>query len=569
MTGPIPAVPSWRFDVTALWPQDSDGLIAVPVFADGGTPATGALAGLGIAGMPSRDELRRRGFNATCGEVLLIDVARPAGLEAGGAAQRSADGGGEARSQLQTIALFGAGEAQGTGSGGWRKAGAALSRSSRLAASCTVDLRGARPHSGPFVEGMRLAGYTYRAYKSAGPLPGGELARLGFDLVRLVVDEADLEAEAAAARRGRIIAQAVVRARDLVNSPPSDMTPRRLAETAEELASGNPHLSVEIWDEDRIEDERLGGLLGVSRGSDEPPRLIRLTYDPALHATAGRPAGAATAPDGEATPAGAATPTSPPKKIPTIYLVGKGITFDSGGLSLKPPRGMITMKTDMSGAAAVLCAVAAAADLDLPARAVAVVPAAENMPSGHATKPGDVLCARNGKTIEVLNTDAEGRLVLADGLSLAAEASPDAIIDVATLTGACVTALGPRIAGLMGNDDRLVAELRAAAERAGEAVWPLPLPAEYRAHIDSEIADVKNVGLAEGGAGAISAALFLQEFCGAGPWAHLDIAGPARSDGDDGELRKGGTGFGVRILVELLAGYLLAPDAAAPSLPAD
>jgi leucyl aminopeptidase len=232
--------------------------------------------------------------------------------------------------------------------------------------------------------------------------------------------------------------------------------------------------------------------------------------------------------------------------------VGKGITFDSGGLSLKSAGGMETMKTDMGGAAAVLAAFDAAALLGVPIRMTVLTPMTENMPGGRAVKPGDVLTARNGKTIEVLNTDAEGRLVLADALSLAAELEPDAIIDLATLTGAAVAALGTGIAALMGTDEALQDELRRASKRAGESLWPLPLPDEYRNHIDSEVADMKNIGRA-GQAGSISAALLLREFVGDSPWAHLDIAGPARSDEDARYLSKGGTGFGVRTLVALLS----------------
>ena len=285
-------------------------------------------------------------------------------------------------------------------------------------------------------------------------------------------------------------------------------------------------VTVEVWDEDRIAAERLGGLLGVARGSTQPPRLVRVEYRP---------------PD----------PIEIDGRVPHLALVGKGITFDSGGLSLKTATGMETMKTDMGGAAAVLGAVDAAAALGARIRITAITPLTENMPGGSATKPGDVLTTRNGKTIEVLNTDAEGRLVLADGLTLAAEAEPDAIIDLATLTGAAVVALGKEIAGLLGNDDDLIAQVRAAGDRAGEPLWPLPLPDDYRSHIDSEVADMRNVGR-PGQAGSIAAAMLLREFVGEVPWAHLDIAGPARSDENSRYLSQGGTGFGVRTLVALV-----------------
>jgi len=234
-----------------------------------------------------------------------------------------------------------------------------------------------------------------------------------------------------------------------------------------------------------------------------------------------------------------------------VALVGKGITFDSGGLSIKSAEGMEAMKTDMSGAAAVLGVMSALADLGVGTRVVGIVPAAENMPGGRATRPGDVLRIRNGTTVEVLNTDAEGRLVLADGLSLAAEEGVDAIIDLATLTGACVVALGKKVAGLMGNHPGWINQVHDAATRAGEAVWPLPLPVDYRKGLESEIADLRNIGRGRWG-GALTAGLFLKEFVGDVAWAHLDIAGPARSDDDEGYLTKGGTGFGVRTVLEVL-----------------
>ncbi|MHB1925111.1 MAG: leucyl aminopeptidase family protein, partial [Acidimicrobiales bacterium] len=268
--------------------------------------------------------------------------------------------------------------------------------------------------------------------------------------------------------------------------------------------------------------------------SEQEPRMVRLEYQPA-----GRPRA-------------------------TVALVGKGITFDSGGLSLKSGEGMMTMKNDMAGAAVVLGTMSVLAELDVPVRVIGFMPMTENMPGGRAIKPGDVLRARNGKTMEVLNTDAEGRLVLADGLSLAAEEKPDAIIDLATLTGAVVVALGRKIAGLMGNDEALVARVQSAGAQAGERYWPLPLPAEYRRDIDSQVADMKNIGNA-GQAGSIVAGLFLQEFVDDRPWAHLDIAGTAFGDTDQGYTSRGATGFGLRTLVELLTNWAPAPASARPT----
>ncbi len=282
---------------------------------------------------------------------------------------------------------------------------------------------------------------------------------------------------------------------------------------------------MEVWDEDRIVAERLGGLLGVAAGSVRPPRLVKVTYRPS-------------------------DPFEFDGRVPHLALVGKGITFDSGGLSLKPPSGMETMKTDMGGAAAVLAAVDAISALGGRIPITVWAPMTENMPSGSATKPGDVLTTRSGKTIEVLNTDAEGRLILADGLTLAVESEPDAVIDLATLTGAAIVALGKEIAGLFDNDEGLRDAVLTASSAAGEPAWPLPLYEDYGAHIESEVADMKNMGRT-GQAGSIAAALLLAEFVGDVPWAHLDIAGPSRTDDNRWYNTKGGSGFGVRTLVAL------------------
>jgi leucyl aminopeptidase len=247
----------------------------------------------------------------------------------------------------------------------------------------------------------------------------------------------------------------------------------------------------------------------------------------------------------------------------TLALVGKGVVFDSGGLSLKTASGMETMKTDMSGAAAVLAAMSGLQAMGVRHRVVAYTPMVENMPSGTAIRPGDVLRMRNGTTVEVLNTDAEGRLILADALALAASERADAIVDLATLTGACVVALGEKVAGIMGNNREWVDQVRAAADRVGEPVWPLPLPPEYRKMLDSEVADLKNVS-SGGYGGALTAGLFLETFTDDVAWAHLDIAGPARAGADDGELTKGGTGFGVRTLLDLASGFAPPPPGDRP-----
>jgi leucyl aminopeptidase len=362
-------------------------------------------------------------------------------------------------------------------------------------------------------EGIVLGAYRYTELKS-DPEPN-RIASL------LVVGKG--KRVEAALERGRAIGEAVCVARDLVNQPGGTLTPTAFAARAEELAAAGG-FSAEVLDRAAIENHKLGGLLGVNRGSDEEPRFVKLAWE------------------GE-------------RPRATLALVGKGITFDSGGLSLKPTDSMVGMKGDMAGAAAVLATFSALDAVRPPVRVLGFLPLTDNMPGGDATRVGDVLRIRDGTTVEVLNTDAEGRLVLADALSLAGEAEPDAIVDLATLTGACVVALGTGIAGLMGNHDGFVGQVRAAADAAGEPVWPLPLPDDLRRQLDSEVADMKNVGTGRWG-GALIAGLFLRRFVPDGtPWAHVDIAGPAYADEAYTETPKGGTGFGVRSLLRLLSDF--------------
>jgi len=418
------------------------------------------------------------------------------------------------------IIAVGLGKASDVDADALRRASAAFVRAAGQARRGAVTLtaaaaRGLSPAvaSQAVVEGLALASYRFSAYKSA-PKADGK----GSSLRSVTVVGGDHDG----VRRGQVVAEATMRARDWVNEPPGAMSPSRLAEVVEE-AAGQDGVTVEVWDEFRIAEERLGGLLGVAAGSAQPPRVIQVTYQPE----------------------GATR---------RVVLVGKGITFDSGGLSLKPADAMVTMKCDMGGAAAVLNAVLAISQLGAPVGVTALVCATENMPSGTATRPGDVLRARNGTTIEVENTDAEGRLVLADGLSLAVETKPAAIVDVATLTGAQRVALGSEVAALMSNNDRLAEQLDSAARRAGEPLWRLPLWSGYRSHIDSDVADIKNMGK-KGEAGTIIAGLFLQQFVGTVPWAHLDIAAPAFVDADNGWMVKGATGWGVRTLVEFVQAF--------------
>jgi leucyl aminopeptidase len=321
-----------------------------------------------------------------------------------------------------------------------------------------------------------------------------------------------------AVARGLIVGEAVNLARELVNTPPAEKTPTRLAERARMVGDG-AGLGVTVWDRARIEEERFGGLLGVSIGSDEPPTFVILEY---------RQGGTA----------------------PTIALVGKGVTFDSGGLSLKPSASMEDMKSDMTGAAVVLAAMSAIARLGLKANVVGYLAITENMINGKAMRLGDVLTMRNGKTVEVLNTDAEGRLILADALSYASEQKPFAIVDLATLTGACIVALGTKMAGLFSNDDRLAASVASASRSTGERTWRMPLDDDFKDLLKSSVADLKNVG--GKWAGAVTAAKFLEQFVDACPWAHLDIAGPSWAESEAPTRDAGGTGCFVRTLVKLV-----------------
>ncbi|GAA5230333.1 leucyl aminopeptidase [Arthrobacter cryoconiti] len=321
--------------------------------------------------------------------------------------------------------------------------------------------------------------------------------------------------------RAAVLAQAVNATRTLVNEPPSRLFPATFADAAKDLAKGLP-VKVTVMDEKRLAKDGYGGIVGVGQGSSRPPRLVKLEY-------------------------------KSEKAVADLALVGKGITFDSGGISIKPGAGMITMKCDMAGAAAVLNTVLAVAKLGLAVNVTGWLCIAENMPSGTAIRPSDVLTMFGGKTVEVLNTDAEGRLVMADGLVAASQEFPDVIIDVATLTGAQVVALGHRTAGVMG-DEGVTAALKAAADRAGELIWPMPLPEELRPSLDSPVADMANIGERMGG--MMVAAVFLQEFIGKDksgqtiPWAHLDIAGPAFNESAPyGYTPKQGTGMAVRTLV--------------------
>lgn len=369
-------------------------------------------------------------------------------------------------------------------------------------------------------EGAVLGGYRFETYKKAGPK-----SRADDVTVYTPVQVTDRELADVAA-----IGTAVALVKDLVNTPAEWLGPADLADRARAAAEELP-ISVDVYDEARLAAEGFGGILGVGQGSERPPRLVHLSYAPSDAAK-------------------------------HVSLVGKGITFDTGGLSLKPPASMVGMKYDMCGAAVALAVITAAARLQLPVKVSAWLCIADNMPSGHATRPGDVLRMYDGTTVEVLNTDAEGRLVLGDGLAVASQERPDLLIDVATLTGAISIALGNRYAGVMG-DDEAVASFLAASARAGEDAWQLPLPDYMEDELDSPIADLQNAKIGDPAAGSIFAGLFLRRFVGRVsdeadapriPWIHLDIAGVGNNKGaPHGVIDKGPTGAVVRSLIELVA----------------
>ena len=362
-------------------------------------------------------------------------------------------------------------------------------------------------------EGLTLAEFDGGRYKTVGYEP--------FDLTSLaiIVNERAREESERAARRGRVIGWHCNMARELDNEPGNALTPSVFAERLSEIARGGG-LKVDVLDHKELERLGMGMLLGVGRGSADPPRLVAIRYEPS-----GAPA------------------------APVLGLVGKGITFDTGGISIKPAADMDRMKDDMAGGAAVACAMRALAELEAPIRVVGVIPIAENMPGGRAIKPGDILKSAAGKTVEVINTDAEGRLILGDALWYAQKLGATHLVDIATLTGAISIALGKITSGLFGTPPAFVEHVRETAERAGDRCWPLPLFDEYKDQLRSEIADMMNTGGRLGG--AITAALFLKEFTGGLPWVHLDIAGTAWSEETKPFMPKGPTGVGLRTLVEL------------------
>ncbi len=461
-------------------------VVGVPVAARGSVGET-----LGV----DRKQLKAAGFDATVGSTVVVP---------------GTDGG--------TAVAVGIGEAAKLDVAGLRNTAAAFARAASSHARLAFSLDGlvsVAPEQAAqaVVEGVLLARYGYDQLR--GQPRGTAVTRLTF-----VADVSDKQALTDGAARGKALAAATQLARDLANTPHSHLNATRFADVAEAIGAERG-LEVEVFDKDALVEMGCGGILGVNQGSAEPPRLVKLTYRPATGEPSGR-----------------------------LALVGKGIMYDSGGIALKPGDEVhAQMKNDMSGAAAILAAMAELAELGCTAQVTGFLCCTDNMPSGTALALGDVITMRGGTTVEVINTDAEGRLVMADGLVLSTEEPHDAIVDIATLTGACMRALGTQVAGVMGNSQALVDQVRAAAEATDEPVWQLPLDNRYRKELDSTVADLKNLGGAN--AGAITAALFLAEFVGDVPWAHIDIAGTAQSGGEAGWQTAGCTGFGARLLAEL------------------
>ncbi len=475
-------------------------LLAVPVFSDEGARGDAfAAVDAAAGGLPGRiaDEEQ---FKAEAGKTLLVHT-------------------GDAKARR--VLLVGVGKAADLQAPELRAVGAAAAREAndRKLSSIAIALPGdvdAKAAARFLAEGAALGAYRYDKWRTR------DVETPTCAKVTLVSDGVGADFDAIVAR-AQATADGVKLARDLVNGPPVEVTPEFLADTARGLAQRDG-LDIEILDKAGIQKAGMNLLLAVNAGSDKEPRFIHWTY---------RPAGA-------------------DASTPSIAIVGKGLTFDAGGYNMKPTGSMEDMKMDMAGGAAVLGVMAAVKALAPRYVVHGIVPSTENLVSGSAFKPGDIYKSLNGKTVEIMNTDAEGRLILADALCYAERLGVDRIIDLATLTGACMVALGPHTAGLFSPDAKFSGRLKAASEATGEDLWPMPLTPKLKAMLKSPTADMKNIG--ERWGGAITAALFLQEFVGDRTWAHLDIAGPAFADKTDAHISKGGTGFGVMTLLELLAG---------------
>ena len=484
-------------------------VVGIAVSSDGGVPIE-----LGM----SREALSALGFDGKVGQTLLLPL----------------------KNKTQMIAV-GIGEAAKANADSLRNSAAALARASAKFASLETALatagRGDRATIAQAVtEGLILATHRYDALKN------DKKATSKLKDVTLVAGGALNVGVTTGVKRGETIADAVCLARDLANMPPAHLTAKMIAERAQKVGA-ETGVKVEVFNKDQLLAMGCGGMIGVNRGSVNPPRMVKISYRP----SASRGASSKSAKK-------SAKKSAAKDKVPHLILVGKGVMYDSGGISLKPSDpSHAMMKADMSGAAAVLATMSTLKALGCKNQVTAYMMCTDNLPSGSAMAMGDVLTMRNGKTVEIHNTDAEGRLVLADGLSLAAEQKPDAIVDIATLTGACARALGPQMSGVMGNNQRFVDQVVNSASATDEQIWQLPLERKYRPMIDSYIADMKNVGGPD--AGAITAALFLDEFTSGTPWAHLDIAGPMWADSDSGWLQRGATAYGTRLLVNLAENF--------------
>jgi leucyl aminopeptidase len=466
--------------------------------------ATAIGIGVGLSGAVAkelgveRDALATAGFEGKIGQTFVV-----------------------ARDKSAVLFAVGVGDG-GLDEAGLRNAAAAFARAAarhaNLATALADTAGGVAPAAAAqaVTEGVLLARYRYEQRKrSKGDTPLAELT--------LVTRAEHADAAAAGARTGQIMASAALLARDLANAPAMELTATRMAQVAEEVARERG-LQVEVFGKAELEALGCGGILGVNAGSTEPPRMVKLVYTP------------------KGTSKG------------HLALVGKGIMYDSGGINLKPPQGMqLFMKMDMAGAAAVLGTMSVLRALECPTTVTAFLMCTDNMPSGSALKMGDVLTHRNGKTVEIHNTDAEGRLILADGLALAAELKPDAIINVGTLTGAILLALGEHLTGLFSNHDGLAAQVSASAARTDETIWRMPLDRRYRKQIESSIADLRNMGDAQ--PGSITAALYLEEFIDGIPWAHFDICGTMKLDADDAWRSRGASGVCARTFVDLAMNF--------------
>jgi leucyl aminopeptidase len=444
-----------------------------------------------------RDALAAAGFEGMTGQTLVV----PTGA--------------------QPVVAVGVGPFASVDATALRTAGAEFARAASSSGDLTVVI-GETGHADvaltaqSVVEGAVLARYFYGQLKRT-------VTEVLLDRLTIVVPEGSVAAASAGAERGRAFAAAGCLSRDLANSPPAHLTATRIAEVAVALGASRG-LEVEVFDLDALIEMGCGGLLAVNGGSAEPPTMVKVDYRPAA------------------------------TDAPHLTFVGKALMYDSGGLSLKSGDAVhATMKNDMSGGGAVLAAMGALAALECPTAVTAYLMCTDNMPSSTAVKLGDVLTTRGGTTVEVINADAEGRLIMSDGLVLATESPTDAIVDIATLTGACMRALGTSIAGVLGNNQGVVDQLLGAGTRTDEPLWQLPLATQYRSQLDSDVADLRNLG--GDNAGAITAALFLAEFVGDVPWAHVDIAGTAQSDGSAPWLTKGCTGFGARLLVDFALSF--------------